>query len=106
MFGVRADRLSASVAGSAAGQIRIRIGTSAPGPIVTQGASYDVAVHQTMDVTSRIGMGAGDTQPVPAGYQGTTQAIAIQGYKSGGNKRVWADSGTFVMLQFEFRETL
>ena len=106
IYGVRIDRLSASVAGSTAGQIRVRIGTVAPGPLVTQGANYDLAVHQTVDVTTRTDFGTGDTLAIPTAYRGTTQTVAIQGYKNGGNKRALADAGTFVMLNFEFRETI
>lgn len=102
--GARLDRSSVSVAGTATGQTRVRMGGSSGAPAVaTQGCNYDLEATIN-NVVARFDVSAGDTITVPSALRGTTTTVAIQGLKSAGNKNLYVDTGSFVTVDIEFQE--
>lgn len=103
IHGAAVQRFSTTVNGAAYGNIRARLGTSAPGPVSTQTSSYDFdAPFQSG--TTRYTVGAGDTVAIPAGYRGTTQSLSIRGLRTGGNKNLLVDTASAVVVDLEFLE--
>jgi hypothetical protein len=96
--GARIDRVSSTVNGNAAGQIRAILGT-----VPTQGTAYDLdAIAST--ITARFNVAAGDTIVIPASMRGTNQTLKIQGLKAGGTSNLYADTATFATVDVEFQE--
>ena len=100
--GARIDRSSVSVAGTAVGSIRMRIGGTGPAPtLATQPANYDVEATIN-DTVRRLSVGAGDTATVPQALRGTVQSVIVQGLRTSGNKPLLVDTGSTSILDVEF----
>jgi hypothetical protein len=102
--GIRLDRFDSSTIGSATGNLRVRIGgTSAAPTLVTQNVGYNYDTVPQANVERKV-MNLGDTISITSGVRGTTQVVALQGQKTGGNKNLFADQYSFASVDIEFIE--
>ena len=102
----RLDRSTASVNGTAAGYLRLRLGGSAAAPVaVSQTVAYD-EFAAFADGTARLTVDISDTIAVPASLRGQTGVtLALSGNKSSGNKNLYVDTASFGRLDWEWQES-
>jgi hypothetical protein len=99
VFGGRIDRSSTTVNGTAAGALRLALGSA-----VSEAANYDIFAAFA-DGTARVAVGAGGTIPITSAMRGTVQTLKAQGTRSSGNKDLYVDTGTFALATIEFQES-
>lgn len=102
----RMDRSTASVNGTATGNLRVRLGGSAGAPVaVSQTVAYD-EFAPFADATTRLPVEVSDTIAVPASLRGQTGVtLALQGNKTGGTKNLYVDTSSYYRLDWEFLES-
>lgn len=101
----RVDRSTASVAGTALGSLRMRLGGTAVAPTqVSQTVAYD-ELAPFADTAIRTSVEVSDTMPVPASLRGQNGVtLALQGIKASGNKNLYVDTGSFYRIDWEWKE--
>ena len=100
----RLDRSTASVAGTAQGSLRLRLGGTSGAPVaVSQSVAYD-ELAPFADAGIRLGVDVSDTITVPSSLRGQTVTLALQGNKASGTKNLLVDTASFGAIDYEWQE--